>query len=158
LYTSDTTKCLAPRTYNNTNGVYLTNDQTRCATGSTYKSLHRGRVVNLVSDVVQASQDNLTNADVALVDGTNAISPPDAVGIEGQVNKQLITSILSPTNKDSAKKGYCSTLAYAVDRQHDMTDETLYSTCRIVPRGDIKNVVTVVSFERSATGQTTVVR
>lgn len=155
LYTSDINRMEAPRTYLNQAGVYPTNDMTHCAANSSYKSLHRGKVANLAADVVQQLQDQFVNDEVNCnSDGT--IASVDATIIEGIVGTGIKANLVNVTNNDNGKKGYVSSYNYSVNRTNDVLGtSTLQSTLTIVPKADVKNLQSTISFT-STNGATVV--
>lgn len=156
LYSADTNRFISYKTDPQNPGLHMTSPWTRCSSTSTFNKWHKVRVANLAADLAQRALNPYQNTQIPVLnDGTGRALPTALVAIESDVLEQLNNGLLKPSNKDYGTKGYCSAIGFDLDREHDMSDNTLVGKLTIVPLADIEDINISIAFNRS-TNTTTV--
>lgn len=135
------------RSYVGTTGFFMVNGLLRSPTGSDFKYVQWGLIVDLVCDTIRdALLPYVNGSRRILTDGTGRIDPRDAARINKKVNGALKTVLLDPKN-DEGLEGLVSSVRYAVDESINLlTTGTLQGDCRIVPLAQTEQVETNVGL------------
>lgn len=135
------------RTLPGQSGFFLTNGKLKSPSGSDFKYIQWGMIVDLVCNVITDALTPFINGSRRiLTDGTGRIDPRDAARINKKVNGALKTALLDPKN-DEGYEGLVSAVAYAVDESVNLlTSGILQGDVRIVPLAQTEQVATNIGL------------
>lgn len=143
----DNSKITTVRTYPKTAGLFITNGWLKSPTGSDYRYLQHGRVMDVTCAETYAQQQKMIASEPRTnADGT--IFENDARAFETMVEAGLSAKLTQPRNA-SGKRGHVSEYSYAIDRTVDLlTTQTIVSDVAARPLGYPKFITTTVGFAK----------
>jgi hypothetical protein len=141
----DDAKLVTPMTYKGKTGYYVTNSWLKSASGSDFRYIQHGKVMDLACTVVYDAQTNFLKVPLLLKAG-GYLDDVDAIRFEEAVKSKLSDTLLSPINSGGFA-GHVSNLAYAIDRTNNVaSSETLITTVYLRPLGYANVISTTIGF------------
>jgi hypothetical protein len=146
----DTAKITTARTWPGRSGYYLTNCWLKAPTGSDFRYLQHGRVMDTACRRVISEQQNMIGVGVRTMPTTGYIDERDAQRWEAKIEAPLREDLTQPTNAEGTQ-GHVSDLAYTITRTNNVaTTETVQSEVAIRPLGYVKHITSYIGFDLSA--------
>lgn len=131
------------RTYPGEPGYYVTHGRMKTASGSDFKYLQYGRVVDIACKAIRAGQLQYLNDEVRVSKTTGRIIETDARNIEANIEARVRTAITEP--------GYASNVTVTLDRTTNVLSlQKLVMRYRIVPLAYAKEITGEVALENPA--------
>ena len=141
----DDAKVVTAMTYKGKNGYFITNSWLKSQSGSDFRYIQHGKVMDLACTVTYEAQSNFLKAPL-LLKASGFLDDINAINMEEEVTSKLTDTLLSPINSGDFA-GHVSNLAYSIDRTNNVAStEQLISTIYLRPLGYANVISTTLGF------------